>query len=95
MEPLIYVMAILGCGDGAGPCTQARLLPAHYVSAAECQAALPKRLAENSDVPFPTIMADCRVARQSGTIRLTRASAAGRAKHLSDDAAPSRRVAAI
>ena len=60
MGAFFYVVAIMGCGDGAAPCIDARLLPAHYVTAAECRAALPARLAENTDVPFPTISADCR-----------------------------------
>ena len=61
MGPVFYVVAILGCGDGDAPCAPARLLPARYASAAACQAQLPQRLAENTDVPFPTVMADCRL----------------------------------
>lgn len=63
MEPIFFVMAILGCADGGSRCTDARVLSPRYASAAQCQAALPGGLAANTDVPFPTIMADC---RQSG-----------------------------
>lgn len=59
MEPLFFVMAIMGCGD-AGACTQARVLPARYDTAAQCRAALPAKLAENTDLPFPAREADCR-----------------------------------
>lgn len=59
MEPLFFVMAIMGCGD-AGPCTDARVLPARYATAAQCRAALPRALADNTDVPFPVVQADCR-----------------------------------
>ena len=60
MEPLFYVMAIMGCGDGNVQCTEARVVPARYESMAQCRAALPDQLARNTDVPFPMIGADCR-----------------------------------
>lgn len=59
MEPLFFVVAILGCGDSAA-CSDARVLPARYETVAQCRAALPGALAANTDVPFPTIGADCR-----------------------------------
>ena len=62
MEPVFFLVAILGCTDDAVACRQARLLPARYTTAAQCQAALPRRLAENSDLSFPTLQADCRVS---------------------------------
>lgn len=60
MEPLFFVMAIIGCGDAGTTCGDARVLPMHYATAAQCRAALPQGLADNTDVPFPTIQADCR-----------------------------------
>ena len=60
MEPMFFVMAIMGCGDGALQCADARTLPTHYATAAECRAALPRGLAENTDLDYPTVMADCR-----------------------------------
>ncbi len=60
MEPLFYVMAIMGCGDGNVQCTEARIVPVHYASMAQCRAALPDQLAKNTDVPYPTIGASCR-----------------------------------
>lgn len=60
MGAFFYVMAIMGCGDGGDQCADARVLATHYATVAECRAALPARLAENTDVPFPTIAADCR-----------------------------------
>ena len=62
MEPLFYVMAIMGCGDGNVRCTEARVVPVRYASMAECRAALPDQLARNTDVSFPTIGATCRTA---------------------------------
>jgi hypothetical protein len=60
MEPLFYVMAIMGCGDGNVQCTEARVVPARYESMAQCRAALPGQLAKNTDVPYPMIGANCR-----------------------------------
>ncbi len=62
MEPLFYVMAIMGCGDGNVQCTEARIVPARYESMAQCRAALPDQLAQNTDVPYPMIGANCRTA---------------------------------
>jgi hypothetical protein len=63
MEPLFYVMAIMGCGDGNVNCTEARVIPARYETMAQCRAALPDQLAQNTDVPYPMIGANCHRAR--------------------------------
>ncbi len=68
MEPLFYVMAIMGCGDGNVNCTEARVVPARYKSMAQCRAALPDQLARNTDVPFPMIGANCRMSGQQVAI---------------------------
>lgn len=60
MEPMFFVMAILGCGDANSQCTEARIVPVRYETMAQCRAALPDQLARNTDVAFPTIGADCR-----------------------------------
>ena len=60
MESLIYVMAIMGCGDGDVQCTEARIVPVRYESMAQCRAALPDQIARNTDVPYPMIGAACR-----------------------------------
>ena len=62
MEPLFYVMAIMGCADGNVQCTEARILPARYESMAQCRAALPDQLTRNTDVAYPMIGAACRTA---------------------------------
>lgn len=59
MEPLFYVMAIMGCGDGNVQCTQARVVPVRYESMAQCRAALPAQLAKNTDIDYPMIGAAC------------------------------------
>ncbi len=62
MEPLFYVMAIMGCGDGNVQCSEARVVPVQYQSMAECRAALPTQLAKNTDIDFPMIGAQCRTS---------------------------------
>ena len=62
MEPVFFVMAILGCGDGNSQCTEARVEPVHYQSVQQCQAQLPAALARNTDLSFPTISATCRTS---------------------------------
>lgn len=60
MDQVFYVLAIMGCGDGATACQQARLEPARYESQQACQAAMPTVLERNLDLDFPTISGDCR-----------------------------------
>lgn len=62
MDPVFYVMAILGCGDGSTDCREARIEPARYATAQECQAALPQGLARNTDLSFPVIAGSCRAS---------------------------------
>ncbi len=59
MEPLYFVMAIMGCGDAGNVCEQARVEPIRYRTALECQAAMPDALARNSDLSFPEITGAC------------------------------------
>lgn len=59
MAPLVYIMAILGCGDDGATCSRERIAPASYQSVAECQAAMPAILARNTDLSYPVISATC------------------------------------
>jgi len=60
MEPLYFVMAIMGCGDGSMNCAEARVEPVHYTSIQQCQAAMPAALIRNSDIDYPVVSAACR-----------------------------------
>jgi len=62
MEPLLYVMAILGCGEGEAACQEARLAQARYQSQAECVAATEAELPRHEDLRFPVVVAQCRPA---------------------------------
>lgn len=57
---MYFVLAILGCGDAQASCSEARVEPARYQSAAQCRAALPVALARHTDLDFPVISAACR-----------------------------------
>jgi len=60
MDPILFVVAIMGCGDGRTGCTEARVVRAQYETVAECQLALPTVLAANTDLGYPEITATCR-----------------------------------
>lgn len=59
MEQVLYVLAIMGCGDDSLRCEQARVEPVRYTSIQACQAEMPAALQRNSDVPWPVISAAC------------------------------------
>lgn len=59
MEPVFYVMAILGCSDGQLQCREVRIEPVRYQSAAQCQVAMAQVLPRHTDLSFPTIAASC------------------------------------
>ena len=66
----MYVMAILGCGDAGGLCSQARIDPARYTSLQACQAAAATTLARHADLDFPEISAQCRRSRAADVRRI-------------------------
>jgi len=59
MKEAFIVMAILGCGDGAGPCETVRKVETPYESVADCRAASRAVLEKLTDLPYPVIAADC------------------------------------
>jgi len=63
MEPLFFVMAIMGCGDGSANCAEARVEPVRYATIQQCQAAMPAALQRNTDIDYPVISAACRSNR--------------------------------
>jgi hypothetical protein len=64
MGPAFFVVAILGCADGAGAsCTPVATIPTRYESRAACLAATATELGQAGDFDFPTIVAECREAK--------------------------------
>lgn len=60
MEPLLYVMAIMGCADSGDLCAEERIVARRFVSAAACNRALEAQLILNGDLDYPVIRAECR-----------------------------------
>ena len=59
MGPVGYFIAILGCADGGASCQTIATLAPRYESAAQCAAARTSALDSNSDLDFPTLIAQC------------------------------------
>ena len=59
MEPLAFVIAILGCGDAGTVCERVAVEPARYETQSACQAAMETALANHTDVLFPVVQARC------------------------------------
>jgi hypothetical protein len=59
MGPGIFLIAIMGCGEGDAPCQQVRMLEARYESQAACTAATGAAATRNSDVDYPVVVAQC------------------------------------
>jgi len=55
-----FIIAILGCADGGTGCAPVATVPTQYASEAACAAAAPEALINNSDLDFPTLIAECR-----------------------------------
>lgn len=63
MGPGYFIIAILGCGDSSAACTRVATMPARYESEAACSAATVDALIRNSDLDFPSLVAECRAVR--------------------------------
>lgn len=62
MEPVFFVMAILGCGDGNAGCAEARVAPLRYATMAACRADQANVLARSTDVSAPVVGTACRAS---------------------------------
>lgn len=62
MGPVGYFIAILGCADSGAACQTVATLAPRYETAAQCAAARDDALDRNSDLDFPTLVAQCQKA---------------------------------
>jgi len=62
MEPVYFVLAIMGCGDAGDACREVRTDPARYATEAQCRADLVPALTRNTDLDFPELEGRCRPA---------------------------------
>jgi hypothetical protein len=59
MGPGIFLIAIMGCGDGDGQCRTVRMLDSRYETRAACVAATEAALAQAGDTDAPVVVAQC------------------------------------
>jgi hypothetical protein len=67
MGPALFVIAILGCGEGDAPCEQVRQLDTPYQSQAACMAATEAAMIANSEANYPVVVAQCVAAGTNAT----------------------------
>lgn len=60
MSTALYVIAILGCGEGEAPCQPVAVAPARYESREACMAATEAALERFTALDFPIVVAQCR-----------------------------------
>lgn len=59
MAAAVFLIAIMGCGEGDAPCQQLRLLDTRYESRAACVAATGAAASRFMDADYPVIVAQC------------------------------------
>jgi hypothetical protein len=60
MGPALYVIAILGCGEGETACRPVQVADARYESREACVAATESALGAAAALDFPVVVAECR-----------------------------------
>lgn len=67
MSVALYVIAILGCGEGEAPCQPVEVADARYESREACLAATESALARFAGLDFPVVVARCQEQGTRGT----------------------------
>jgi hypothetical protein len=67
MNPALYVIAILGCGEGEAPCQAVQVAETRYESREACLAATDGALAGFANLDFPIVVAECRAQGAAAT----------------------------
>lgn len=60
MGPGYFILAIMGCGDGAVMCEDIASRESVYRSEIECMADSDSMLEANIEAPYPMVVAQCR-----------------------------------
>ncbi|MBV9882524.1 MAG: hypothetical protein JO276_05900 [Sphingomonadaceae bacterium] len=60
MGPLVYVIAIMGCGEGDQACREVQVAEPRFATQQACAAATADVLARYTDLSFPSVVAQCR-----------------------------------
>jgi hypothetical protein len=69
MGPGVFLIAILGCGEGDAPCQTLRTLDTPYATQAACAAATEDALSRNADFDAPVVVAQCVPAERAASLR--------------------------
>jgi hypothetical protein len=69
MQSLLFVIAIMGCGEGDAPCREVQVAAPRYASEAACTAATESVLMRYTDLSYPSVVAQCRPAN-AGAVQL-------------------------
>lgn len=59
MGPAVYILAILGCGEGTASCEPVATMPTHYVSADACDSESDAAIRSHIDADYPVVVAQC------------------------------------
>jgi len=60
MGPVLYLIAILGCGEGDASCQEVQIAAPRFASEAACAAATARVLERYADLQYPSVVAQCR-----------------------------------
>ena len=55
-----FIMVLIGCSQGSGPCETIATMPVAYVSEASCLGSRSEILSLTSDLGYARVTADCR-----------------------------------
>ena len=69
MIEAVYLMALLGCGEGEEPCRQIAVIETRYESREACTAATEAILARTLNADHPIIVAQCHEAGVGPTVQ--------------------------
>ena len=70
MGPAYFVIAIMGCADGSQACMRVATMPTQYATEQACAASVQSALTSNTDLDFPTLVAECKpVSPRPGATR--------------------------
>jgi hypothetical protein len=69
MGPGVFLIAILGCGEGDAPCRTLLTLDTRYQTQSACAAATEGALSRNAGLDAPVIVAQCVAAGTRANLR--------------------------
>lgn len=70
MGPAVFILAIMGCGEGSALCDQVAVAPTPYVSFEACTAGSGEAMSRYLDANYPVLVAQCRPATAAEVAQL-------------------------